>query len=71
MYKVDNVFKVFRTSIGNNRDNDYDDVTNAKHKFKNLGYYKNDFQTALLYIAMILCVLFTARWFHFKTNPAT
>jgi hypothetical protein len=41
MYKPDNVFRVFHNAIGNKRHNDYDDVSNAKHKFKRLGYYKD------------------------------
>ena len=55
MYKVDNVFRVFRTSIGNNHDNDYGDVTNAKHKFKNLGYYKEYVLKPLWKYALVVC----------------
>ncbi|PCI00045.1 MAG: hypothetical protein COB76_04320 [Alphaproteobacteria bacterium] len=41
MAKRNDLFAVFQNEIGNNLTNDTDDILNAKHKFKELGYYKD------------------------------
>lgn len=37
MFEPENPYRVLYGSVGNNKHNDYDDVTNAKHKLQRLG----------------------------------
>jgi hypothetical protein len=41
MFEPENPFRVLYGSVGNNKHNDYNDVTNAKHKLQRLAYYKD------------------------------